>query len=193
MSAIVDGKIICDCKRCAALPVPKKLSRGRLRIHRRTYGISDPLPSNTSMAVHGGSNTLQEQSLLNLNHRNHTNDDPSAFVETPADQSRSFPDEEDLLQSDEQASPDEEDDQSEEEEFDESESESGIDESSEINESEEIDDDESLFSTEDIDHDLDDVAVLGDYQRRNGIDEDEDMEIRILMTFSGTSSLLHLY
>lgn len=188
MSAIVDGKVICDCKRCAALPMPKKLGKRQVRNHRKTYGISgDPLPSGTSMTVHGGSNALQGQSLLNLDLRNHTNDDPCAFVETPAGQSTSFLDEEDLLQNHEQASSDEEDDQSEEEEFDESESEPGIDESSEIS-----DDDESLFTAEDIDRGLGDVAVLGDYQRRNGIDEDEDMEIRMLMTFSGTSSLLHL-
>lgn len=187
MSAIVDGKIICDCKRCAALPTPKKLSKRQVRNHRKTYGISDvPMPFDTSIAIHGDFNALQG---LNLYFRNHTNGNPSAFVETPADQSTSFLDEEDLLQNHEQALPDEEDDRSEEEEFDESEPESEIDESSEINESDEIDGDESFFIGEDG---LNGMTILGDYQRRNGIDEDEDMEIRMFMTFSGISLLLYL-
>jgi hypothetical protein len=141
-----------------------------------------------SMAAHEHSNALQEQPSLNLNLRNHTNSDPSTFVETLAGQSRNPPNEEDLLQSDEQASPNE-DDQPEEEEFDEFEPGSEIGEPSEAGESDKTDGNELYFTAEDIDHDLGGVAIVGDYQGLNRLDEDEDMEIRMLIAFSGTSPL----
>src|ERR1700753_2584292 len=102
MSAIISGKVVCDCRRCAELPEPKKLGKRQWQNHRKIYGIRDSFSSTISIVANSSSNISQEPYLPYLDLRILTNTDLSRFDDEPAIESTSFLTETDLLQSNEQ-------------------------------------------------------------------------------------------
>lgn len=161
MTAKVNRKFRCDCKRCATLPGSKMLGKSQLIYHRRIYGLHFPLDSATSTMVYPNPSPIES----NL----------SRFFDTEGDSSWNFPDDEDQFWGDEEDSLNEE-------------NEGSLDLDEERDSEEELEENE-LDSSE---NEISDDDEMDDREESDLMDEDADMEIKRLMSFSGTLILLFL-
>jgi len=184
MIASIGGKVVCDCKRCAELPTPKELSKRQWQRHRKKDGVSHSVSSHGPRAANAGSNASQQEAL-NPDLWAQDNGHFPGFDDEPGGELT----EENLSQNDEETFANEREDESQEEDLDDSEEELRTESSPVMSDSEETDERES-----DEDEVEPGLGFIQDRPRReeSELDEDDDMEIRALMAFSGTSTLVAL-